>query len=162
MELRSLARISLPKDEYVYLLGMAISVFISNNGFIIENIINTDSDYSWYDLIDKESGQFKSPIAQTITKNAGGEIAELFSDIVYRRNCIIHSFRITSSKNEQILATKDRITNQQFYIDEHYLINFIELNVNVNIRMYNFDDVQCTVIPSVAYGFVTGMNLQLC
>ena len=36
------------------------------------------------------------------------------------------------------------------------------LIVNVNIRMYNFDDVQCTVIPSVAYGFVTGMNLQLC
>lgn len=36
------------------------------------------------------------------------------------------------------------------------------LVVNVNIRMYNFDDVQCTVIPSVAYGFVTGMNLQLC
>lgn len=37
-----------------------------------------------------------------------------------------------------------------------------ECPVNVNIRMYNFDDVQCTVIPSVAYGFVTGMNLQLC
>ena len=37
-----------------------------------------------------------------------------------------------------------------------------EQYVNVNIRMYNFDDVQCTVIPSVAYGFVTGMNLQLC
>lgn len=36
------------------------------------------------------------------------------------------------------------------------------VTVNVNIRMYNFDDVQCTVIPSVAYGFVTGMNLQLC
>ena len=39
---------------------------------------------------------------------------------------------------------------------------FVNENVNVNIRMYNFDDVQCTVIPSVAYGFVTGMNLQLC
>ncbi len=38
----------------------------------------------------------------------------------------------------------------------------ISSHVNVNIRMYNFDDVQCTVIPSVAYGFVTGMNLQLC
>ena len=38
----------------------------------------------------------------------------------------------------------------------------LTLSVNVNIRMYNFDDVQCTVIPSVAYGFVTGMNLQLC
>ena len=37
-----------------------------------------------------------------------------------------------------------------------------QIFVNVNIRMYNFDDVQCTVIPSVAYGFVTGMNLQLC
>ena len=32
-------------------------------------------------------------------------------------------------------------------------------SVNVNIRMYNFDDVQCTVIPSAAYGCVTGMNL---
>lgn len=42
------------------------------------------------------------------------------------------------------------------------LIIFGTINVNVNIRMYNFDDVQCTVIPSVAYGFVTGMNLQLC
>ena len=41
-------------------------------------------------------------------------------------------------------------------------MNYRILFVNVNIRMYNFDDVQCTVIPSVAYGFVTGMNLQLC
>ena len=40
--------------------------------------------------------------------------------------------------------------------------NSLIVIVNVNIRMYNFDDVQCTVIPSVAYGFVTGMNLQLC
>ena len=45
-----------------------------------------------------------------------------------------------------------------FYI----LDAFNNSTVNVNIRMYNFDDVQCTVIPSVAYGFVTGMNLQLC
>ena len=43
----------------------------------------------------------------------------------------------------------------------NYIIVFV-IDVNVNIRMYNFDDVQCTVIPSVAYGFVTGMNLQLC
>ena len=35
-------------------------------------------------------------------------------------------------------------------------------HVNVNIRMYNFDDVQCTVIPFAAYGFATGMNLPLC
>lgn len=43
-----------------------------------------------------------------------------------------------------------------------YILEVIIKHVNVNIRMYNFDDVQCTVIPSVAYGFVTGMNLQLC
>ena len=43
-----------------------------------------------------------------------------------------------------------------------YVVLFMFAYVNVNIRMYNFDDVQCTVIPSVAYGFVTGMNLQLC
>ena len=50
------------------------------------------------------------------------------------------------------------------YLYVKYFITLISLDmhVNVNIRMYNFDDVQCTVIPSVAYGFVTGMNLQLC
>lgn len=138
MELRSLTRISLPKDEYVYLLGMAMSVFISNNGFIIENIINTDSDYSWYDLIDKESGQLKSPIAQTIMKNAGGEIAELFSEILYMRNRIIHSFRCTLPNEEQILATKDRVTNQQFYIDEQFLINFVELNDRLSYLLHEY------------------------
>lgn len=46
--------------------------------------------------------------------------------------------------------------------DMRIISNVLSTYVNVNIRMYNFDDVQCTVIPSVAYGFVTGMNLQLC
>ena len=110
MELRSLARISLPKDEYVYLLGMAI----------------------------KESGQLKSPIAQTITKNAGAEIAELFSDIVYRRNRIIHSFRCTSSKNEQILATKDRRTHKQFDIEAEYLLEFIKLNNKLSDLLHKY------------------------
>lgn len=45
---------------------------------------------------------------------------------------------------------------------QFHIATIITYRVNVNIRMYNFDDVQCTVIPSVAYGFVTGMNLQLC
>ena len=68
--------------------------------------------------------------------------------------------------------------DENFYIEEFVLNDGVPRNysvddliknnevfilcVNVNIRMYNFDDVQCTVIPSVAYGFVTGMNLQLC
>ena len=56
-----------------------------------------------------------------------------------------------------------RVNNSDSEIEDLYskeILN-ISINVNVNIRMYNFDDVQCTVIPSVAYGFVTGMNLQL-
>ncbi|WP_449187437.1 hypothetical protein [Veillonella sp.] len=138
MELRSLTRIPLPKDQYVYLLGMAISVFIYNNGFIIENIINTDKSYSWYDLIDKESDRLNSLIAQTITKNAGSEIADLFSEILYMRNRIIHSFRCTLPNEEQILATKDRVTNQQFYIDEQFLINFVELNNKLSYLLHEY------------------------
>jgi len=37
-------------------------------------------------------------------------------------------------------------------------ISIPRAGVNVNIRMYNFDDVQCTVIPSAAYDFIIGMN----
>ena len=58
------------------------------------------------------------------------------------------------------------ITSFTYDLDSIKLVltddNNKKISVNVNIRMYNFDDVQCTVIPSVAYGFVTGMNLQLC
>ena len=35
----SLTRQALPSKRYCYLLGVALSVFISNNGFIIENIL---------------------------------------------------------------------------------------------------------------------------
>lgn len=63
---------------------------------------------------------------------------------------------ITQSYLDELIFTPKRITIKP---ERNYqVIN----GVNVNIRMYNFDDVQCTVIPSVAYGFVTGMNLQLC
>ena len=70
-----------------------------------------------------------------------------------------------------ILAWTDNKTNKDVALNMRFpkvfkmLMVFSYLyigGVNVNIRMYNFDDVQCTVIPSVAYGFVTGMNLQLC
>lgn len=48
---------SLPSKKYRLLLDTALYVFSSNNGFIIENIFHTDSSYSWYELIDKESGR---------------------------------------------------------------------------------------------------------
>ena len=43
------SRQSLPTKEYRELLGSALCVFSSNNGFIIENIINTDDSFNWYD-----------------------------------------------------------------------------------------------------------------
>lgn len=45
-------RQSLPSKEYRELLGSALCVFSSNNGFIIENIIHTSNAYDWYNLID--------------------------------------------------------------------------------------------------------------
>ena len=61
------------------------------------------------------------------------------------------------------LVKENPFNTKNFIINTKAIIqHFRDQNVNVNIRMYNFDDVQCTVIPSVAYGFVTGMNLQLC
>lgn len=115
-------RQSLPTKEYRELLGSAICVFNSNNSFIIENILREDGgrNYSWYDLIDKTSGQLKAAINDTITTKAGSEIAQIFSDLVDKRNRIIHSFQITNDDKEQILATKDKQHNQ-FVITKEYL-----------------------------------------
>ena len=33
--------------------------------------------------------------------------------------------------------------------------------VNVNIRMYNFDDIKCTITLSFAYDDVIGKNLRI-
>ena len=64
--------------------------------------------------------------------------------------------------NDEVYMLKEQGAKDQGCYNYLKDIMRIEEFVNVNIRMYNFDDVQCTVIPSVAYGFVTGMNLQLC
>lgn len=95
---------SLPEKEYRELLGTALCVFSSNNGFLIENIIRTNvSPDSWYDLIDKTSGQLKKHLSSTISKKSGNkDIENLFLEIVEMRNRIIHGFRITSTKGEQI------------------------------------------------------------
>ena len=64
-------RQSLPSKEYRELLGTALCVFNSNNEFIIENIISTDTSRNWHDLIDKESGRLKQDILDTITQSSG-------------------------------------------------------------------------------------------
>ena len=132
-------RQSLPTKEYRELLGSAISVFNSNNSFIIENILREDEgrNYSWYDLIDKTSGQLKAAINDTITTKAGSEIAQIFSDLVDKRNRIIHSFQITNDDKEQILATKDKQHNQ-FVITKEYLLDFIKGNEVLSDKLYTF------------------------
>lgn len=123
----------MPPKEYRELLGTALCVFNSNNSFIIENILHTDKvNYNWYELIDKESGKLNKVIVATIVLNGGQAIADLFSDLVERRNRIIHSFQITNNDGEQILATKTKVKdgNKQFIITKEYLMQFIKDNVN--------------------------------
>ena len=131
------SRQSLPSKEYRELLGSAICVFNSNNSFIIENILKNDSknEYTWYKLIDLESGQLLSPIKETITKKSNTQIATLFQDIITKRNRIIHSFQVTYN-NEQVLATKDSY-NKQFIITENYLLDFIKQNDELSAKLHN-------------------------
>lgn len=135
-------RQSLPSKEYRELLGSAICVFNSNNVFVIENILKEDSkNYSWYDLIDKESGKLMNPIKNTITKASDTQIACLFDKIICKRNRIIHSFQITDSDGEQRLATKDR-EDVQFIITEDYLIKFIKENEKLCDMLHLFREYQ--------------------
>lgn len=134
----SLTRQSLPSERYRVLLGTAISVFGSNNSFIIENILKTDESYSWYELIDKESGALKPIIAKTITLSSDESIAEKFSEIVKMRNRIIHGFRVTSPEGEQVMATKVKKSGEQFIITEEYLLQFIKLNDELSDMLHKY------------------------
>ena len=132
---------SLPTKEYRELLGSALCVFSSNNGFIIENIIKTAASMNWYELIDKVSGTLRSIISDTISSKSGStEIEELFMEIVRMRNRIIHGFRITSSSGEQVLATKTNkgYDNIQFEITEEYLMEFIKKNERLSSLLHDY------------------------
>lgn len=132
-------RQSLPSKDYRELLGSAICVFNSNNAFIIENILKNDkkSAYNWHDLIDLTSGDLRSPIKQTITKNSNKEIANKFNKLIWMRNRIIHSFQITDKDGEQKLSTKDKKDNQ-FVITKEYLLQFIKLNEDLSTTLHKF------------------------
>lgn len=136
----SYTRQALPTEEYRTLLGTAIYVFLSNNMFMIENIIKT-STMDWYDLVDRESGQLKGIISKTISLKCGNkDIEELFLDTVRMRNRIIHGFAITSKDGEQILATKTRKNegNIQYDITIEYLKEFIEKNGELSNLLHQY------------------------
>ena len=131
------SRQALPSKKYRELLGSAICVFNSNNQFIIENILRIDnSNYNWYDLIDKTSGELSEPIKETITKSSNTKIALLFFELVSKRNRIVHSFQITQN-NEQILRTKDK-KHKQYNITDDYLLEFIKDNESLSSMLHNF------------------------
>lgn len=132
---------SMPINEYLELLGIALCVFSFNNGFIIENIIKTNDEFDWFELIDKESGLLRKAISETISDKCGNtDIEDLFLEIVNMRNRIIHGFRITSKSGEQILATKTlkKDGNIQFEITNEYLIEFIKKNDILSDLLYQY------------------------
>ncbi|WP_208490801.1 selenium binding protein [Escherichia coli] len=139
------SRQSLPSKKYRELVGTAVCVFNSNNGFIIENILREDDDesYNWYALIDKTSGQLKIPIKETISKKSDDTIATLFEELVIIRNRIMHSFRITapegisSDNDNQMLATKYKDGNQ-IIITEEYLLDSIKKNEELSSKLHEF------------------------
>jgi hypothetical protein len=129
------SRQALPPKQYRELLGSAICVFNSNNQFVIENILRIDNtNFNWYDLIDKTSGQLNDPIKNTITENSNDKIALIFKSLVDKRNRIIHSFQITH-EDKQILATKDKNHNQ-FIITEEFLLDFIKENELLSSKLH--------------------------
>lgn len=133
---------ALPSRDYRELLGSALCVFNANNSFVIENIINNKEydTFNWHQLIDKESGQLKSEIEKTISKESDNNIADLFSEIVEMRNRIIHSFQITDKSGKQVLATKSKVKdgNKQFVITQEYLLEFIKKNEILSNALHEF------------------------
>lgn len=134
-------RQSLPEKYYRELLGTALCVFNSNNAFIIETILRLDisGEYDWYHLIDLESGRLRPSVHNVISTQCGSDVEDLFLNLIERRNRIIHSYRITNSSGQQVLATKTMIKdgNTQFNITEDYLLEFIKLNDKLSSMLHN-------------------------
>lgn len=129
----TLTRQSLPSERYRLLLGTAISVFNSNNGFVIENLLRMDDLVSWYRLIDMSSGAVKSYAKGKLPD----EIINLFGEVIDMRNRIIHSFQGTNDNDEQTMWTKEKL-GKQFEITEDYLLNFIRKNEELCTMLHTF------------------------
>ncbi|WP_436645144.1 selenium binding protein [Latilactobacillus sakei] len=130
-------RQSLPSKKYRELLGSSITVFNSNNSFMIENYlkIETSNSFDWYSLIDMTSGLLKNSVQSEIKKASNLKIMEKFEELVEKRNRIVHSFQITDIDGEQRLASKDR-NHVQFVITEDYLYQFIKENEELSEMLH--------------------------
>lgn len=130
-------RQSLPSKKYRELLGSSITVFNSNNSFIIENYlkITTNNIFDWYSLIDMTSGRLKNSIKSEINNASNLKIMEKFDALIEKRNRIVHSFQITDTDGEQRLASKDK-NHVQFVITEDYLYQFIKENEELSEMLH--------------------------
>lgn len=131
-------RQAVPERHYRELVGTAVTVFNSNNSFIIENILRITVDkYSWHTLIDYTSGRLNNEVKNVLEECSHQNIVELFSELISMRNRIIHSFQITNSSGKQVLATKEKSGNQ-FEITEEYLMQFIKKNEQLSLMLHEF------------------------
>ncbi|MFV0558997.1 MAG: selenium binding protein [Enterococcus sp.] len=131
-------RQAVPERHYRELVGTAVTVFNSNNSFIIENILRITVDkYSWHTLIDYTSGRLNNEVKNVLEECSHQNIVELFSELISMRNRIIHSFQITNSSGKQVLATKEKNGNQ-FEVTEEYLMQFIKKNEQLSLMLHEF------------------------
>lgn len=137
-------RQSLPERDYRELLGTALCVFNANNQFIIENILKISGDqHNWWELMDKTSGSILHKVMiEQYSDIVPENIIELFNILVEKRDRIVHSFQTTYSMDteEQILATKDPKTDEQFIITREYMMDFIKENDKLNDMLYKLRD----------------------
>lgn len=128
-------RMSLPDMEYRLLLASAIYTFNTNNAEMVKFLMEYGSldEKEWYRLMDCESGRLNGKICKLVSPEQCKNIKEIsyfFNKLVEKRNRIIHSFPITSNSGEQILRTKEKISdgNNQYDITKEKLMEFIEQN----------------------------------
>lgn len=121
----------LPSREYLQTLGKALYIFNNSNSYVIEMILHCEPDeYTWADLIDRNSGNLRYPIKQMIAKGVNGIIAEKFEELVEVRNRIAHSFQIRDKvTGKPILAARNHKTGRQTTLTMKYLEKFIEDNI---------------------------------
>ncbi|WP_156314362.1 selenium binding protein [Lacticaseibacillus camelliae] len=130
----------MPSEELRMLVGTSIITFNSNTQFLIENFLAKamPKNEDWWTLTDVEAGVVYERCHQFLVDLHRNDIADMFFDLVQRRNRIVHCFQFSHSDGSQALATLTRRTHQQFEIDKAYLLRFIKDNESLALLLDDF------------------------
>lgn len=136
-------RFALPEEDYLTLLGEVIYVFNSNAAFLVENLLHAGAP-DWYALIDMTSGQLHKDAKKWLVDEEDERVLELFGELGFERNRIIHSFPVTY-EGRQELRTKTKATerdnpNCQYQVDCKLLRSFIDRNQELSDELYKCRD----------------------